>query len=117
MDIEQLLNFLYPRKIDLGDYGKSGIGFIFPNGYIFLNRSTPEEEQIKTILHEIFHLDEKFIDYTKDICTGISQRDEKIESRIEKLAQKTYTERPDIVAVVRERLKCTYAHPLNSHMF
>jgi len=77
-------------------------------GLIFLNKNDPLEEQVKGILHEVFHFHPDFIAYTGGLADKTLDRNEEIESQIEDRAQKTYEERPDIVSFVGEELVGAY---------
>ncbi|MBI1972426.1 hypothetical protein HYS50_00290 [Candidatus Woesearchaeota archaeon] len=112
VNIELLLDLVTPDKIDLSDY-ESVHGMVLANGLIMVNQRLSQEEQIKTILHEVIHTAPAFRQYTEGLWAGKRRRDEAIEERIEAEAQYIYQTRPDIVRIVEERLREAYQHPAN----
>ncbi len=109
-----LLEYVRPEKIDLGGYEEAPrFGVIFPSGLIMINKNDPLDEQIRTILHEIIHMHPSFIAYTGGLWERTITRDEQIESEIEKLAQDTFSTRPDIVDFIKRKLEEAYMNSVN----
>lgn len=102
----KLLEYVRPDKMDFEEYDNiPRFGLIFSNKTMLLNKNDPLEEQVKGVLHEIFHLHPKYLNYTIKLWNGKKQRDEKKESEIEKLAQETYKNNPEIVDFIERMIK------------
>lgn len=116
MEIYQwMLDLINPRIIDLEDLSQAGHGLILQNSYIVLNRKDNEKEQVTALLHEMLHLHPHFISYTGGLWAGTIQRDENIESEIEKNAQRLYNERRDLVEIMRLKLEEAKKITLSNH--
>jgi len=111
--VDSILSRVRPDKIDLGEYDDPYIAFVLWDGTIFINSRCPEEEKVKSLLHEAIHLDREFIVYTRSLWTGKRRRDEVIERRIETIAQRIYEQRPDVVDTLRARLEACLRDPRN----
>ena len=113
VNIESLLQYAQPEKIDLGEYEEDRLGFILPNGLICVNGKAPLEEQVKTVLHEIIHLAPEFRTYNEGCWNKTITRKERVEEKIESHAQEIYRTRPDVVKVIEERLAAAALDPRN----
>lgn len=103
--------YVKPEMIELCDFNEKNAACILVGtrsgglfGLIFLDKSSTLEEQVKGVLHEVFHLHQDFIAYTGGLGDKTLDVNEEIEARIEQRAQDTYRSRPDIVSFVEGKL-------------
>jgi len=92
-------------EIEFEDFSREGLGYVFPRRVYFLNRNDSPEEQVKSFLHELYHLHPKFVSYTGGLWQETIDRDEERESKIEAMAIEIFETRSDIVEIVRTKLQ------------
>jgi len=111
---ELVKKYVVAKNIDLGEYETEKLGLVFGNGWIFVNAKAAVEEQVRTVLHEVFHLHPDFMAYTRGLWEGKRVRDELIEAQIEGRASNVYMSRSDLVAYIVQELGRAKALPLNA---
>jgi len=102
-----LFNCLNSSRIELiesrNNFGVSGESLF--SLCIKVNRNDSEEEQIKAILQGVVRFHPEFFSYASGLLEGSWDRNEQFELEIEKYAKRVYISRPDIVKIVKEKLR------------